>query len=345
MGDIVRYGENLVFRNCENDGSSFLSLIWKGVQNPASQPTLWTEIAVPGKNSAVDYIWKIVPGPGSKKKAGDPVSSGDSINIKITDDAGAQRFLAVNKVDHKYVMADKDPGNLTLATWLIGVVTKIKRNPDGSVTADGELKSTFEYGDGSYISLTNTSLSRNLYVAHEAGQTEPFKNMVGTEPFTQATPITFWWNIAKSVSAGSGGGTTGGGTPGGGTTGGGNPGGGTTGGEGDGWFNLPPHIKFGVTTLVNSSAEQTVYVFVNGETTPKATFKGVGLEDKNLQTQILDSGNGKVQVIVEANGKKSKLGSRQVDIFQKAYFGLLASEDGGDDSFNDSLVILNWPIG
>jgi hypothetical protein len=48
---------------------------------------------------------------------------------------------------------------------------------------------------------------------------------------------------------------------------------------------------------------------------------------------------------VEANGKQSKLGSRQVDIFQKAYFGLVASEDGTDNDYNDCLAILNWPLG
>ena len=44
---------------------------------------------------------------------------------------------------------------------------------------------------------------------------------------------------------------------------------------------------------------------------------------------------GKVRVVVTANGKPSKIGSRQVDIFKKTYFGLVGSEDGTDGDYND----------
>jgi hypothetical protein len=119
----------------------------------------------------------------------------------------------------------------------------------------------------------------------------------------------------------------------------------TTGGERDGIFNLPPNIAFGVTSLVNSAAQQTINVYVDDNPSPAATFEGNGTQDKNLQTQVLKSGKGKVRVVVSANGKNSKIGSRQVDIFKKTYFGLVGSEDGTDDDYNDSLVVLNWPLG
>ncbi len=74
-----------------------------------------------------------------------------------------------------------------------------------------------------------------------------------------------------------------------------------------------------------------------------ATFKGAGVQDQNLGTKVLDSGNG--HVIVTANGRPSRLGSRQVDIFKKSYFGIVGSEDGADDDYNDGIVFLNWPLG
>jgi len=117
------------------------------------------------------------------------------------------------------------------------------------------------------------------------------------------------------------------------------------GGERDGVFNLPANIAFGVTALVNSAAEQTITVYLDDNQTPAATFQGNGTQDKNLQTQVLNSGKGKVKVVVSANGKPSKLGSRQVDLFKKTYFGLVGSEDGTDNDYNDSLVVLNWPLG
>ncbi|MFM0527402.1 fucose-binding lectin II [Paraburkholderia strydomiana] len=117
------------------------------------------------------------------------------------------------------------------------------------------------------------------------------------------------------------------------------------GGERDGVFNLPPNTSFGVTALVNSSAQQTIAVYVDDNQNPAATFQANGTQDKNLQTQVLNSGKGKVKVVVSANGKPSKLGSRQVDIFKKTFFGLVGSEDGTDNDYNDSLVVLNWPLG
>ncbi|MGW6819834.1 amidohydrolase [Streptomyces sp. NPDC055005] len=117
------------------------------------------------------------------------------------------------------------------------------------------------------------------------------------------------------------------------------------GGERDGVFNLPPNIAFGVTALVNSSAQQTIEVFVDDNPKPAATFQGAGTQDANLNTQIVNSGKGKVRVVVTANGKPSKIGSRQVDIFKKTYFGLVGSEDGTDGDYNDGIAILNWPLG
>lgn len=121
--------------------------------------------------------------------------------------------------------------------------------------------------------------------------------------------------------------------------------GGSGGGERDGVLNLPPNTRFGVTSLTNSAAEQTIDIYIDDNPKPAATFKGAGTQDENLGTRILDSGKGRVRVIVTANGKPSRLGSRQVALYQKAYFGIVGSEDGTDDDYNDGLVVLNWPRG
>ncbi|WP_272545198.1 fucose-binding lectin II [Burkholderia cepacia] len=117
------------------------------------------------------------------------------------------------------------------------------------------------------------------------------------------------------------------------------------GGERDGTFNLPPNIKFGVTALTNAANDQTIDIYVDDNPKPAATFKGAGAQDQNLGTKVLDSGKGRVRVIVMANGKPSRLGSRQVDIFKKSYFGIVGSEDGAADDYNDGIVFLNWPLG
>ncbi|MBN3830458.1 fucose-binding lectin II [Burkholderia sp. Ac-20344] len=144
---------------------------------------------------------------------------------------------------------------------------------------------------------------------------------------------------AQSSSHGSGSSETGtGGNPGG--TDSGNVGG----GERDGTFNLPPNIKFGVTALTHAANDQTIDIYIDDNPKPAATFKGAGVQDQNLGTKVLDSGKGRVRVIVTANGKPSRLGSRQVDLFKKSYFGIVGSEDGTDDDYNDGIVFLNWPL-
>ncbi|OXI31248.1 fucose-binding lectin II [Burkholderia sp. AU16741] len=117
------------------------------------------------------------------------------------------------------------------------------------------------------------------------------------------------------------------------------------GGERDGTFNLPPNIKFGVTALAHAANDQTIDIYIDDDPKPAATFKGTGVQDQNLGTKVLDSGKGRVRVIVMANGRPSRLGSRQVDIFKKSYFGIVGSEDGADDDYNDGIVFLNWPLG
>ncbi|WP_175884114.1 fucose-binding lectin II [Burkholderia sp. BCC0044] len=119
----------------------------------------------------------------------------------------------------------------------------------------------------------------------------------------------------------------------------------SSGGERDGTFNLPPNIKFGVTALTNAANDQTIDIYIDDDPKPAATFKGAGVQDQNLGTKVLDSGKGRVRVIVMANGRPSRLGSRQVDIFKKSYFGIVGSEDGADDDYNDGIVFLNWPLG
>ncbi|HEM7876270.1 fucose-binding lectin II [Burkholderia contaminans] len=149
---------------------------------------------------------------------------------------------------------------------------------------------------------------------------------------------------SSSQGSGSGSGETGAGGNTGST---GGTGSGTIGGGGerDGTFNLPPNIKFGVTALTNAANDQTIDIYVDDNPKPVATFKGAGVQDQNLGTKVLDSGKGRVRVIVMANGKPSRLGSRQVDLFKKSYFGIVGSEDGSDDDYNDGIVFLNWPLG
>lgn len=108
-------------------------------------------------------------------------------------------------------------------------------------------------------------------------------------------------------------------------------------------FTLPANINFGATVLVNSSAMQTVTVYVDG--TAKASFSGSGTNDQNLGTKIISSGSGKITVSVNANGKSSDLVSAQLTLTNKLNCVVLGSEDSTDADYNDAILMLNWPLG
>lgn len=88
-----------------------------------------------------------------------------------------------------------------------------------------------------------------------------------------------------------------------------------------------------------------IEVFVDDNLKLVVMFQGVGMQDVNLNMQIVNLGKGKVWVVVMVNGKLLKIGLCQVDIFKKIYFGLVGLEDGGDGDYNDGIVILNWLLG
>ena len=109
-----------------------------------------------------------------------------------------------------------------------------------------------------------------------------------------------------------------------------------------GVFTLPANINFGATAFANAAYVQVIKIFVDNVL--KATFTGSGNE-RNLGTQIINSGKGAVRVTVDANGKPSDLVSAQLILTNKLNMAIVGSEDAGDADYNDGIAILNWPIG
>ncbi|MFM0552154.1 fucose-binding lectin II [Paraburkholderia sediminicola] len=286
--------------------------------------------AQPSKRSGKSVTWKIEP--VDQTKNGKPVKSGDAIVLRSMLEDNEEAVLAtidgntvpVNEIHCVGAVQKNNTSIDARSKWKIGHTNQdgSALNDEGTPLNDGDTIYLFNCADNGYLdSYDRAGVEGEAYCVFTSS----------TLPRTyNGNYHTTSWKVIKAASEQAGG----------------NGGDGKgNGGERNGIFNLPPNTAFGVTVLVNSAAVQTVSVYVDDASKPSATFTGSGTKDRNLQTQILNSGKGSVRVIVEANGKQSKLGSRQVDIFQKAYFGLVASEDGTDDDYNDGLVILNWPLG
>ncbi|SOE70048.1 Fucose-binding lectin II (PA-IIL) [Burkholderia sp. OK233] len=284
--------------------------------------------AQPPKRSGKSVTWKIEP--VDQTKNGKPVKSGDTIVLRsMLEDNEAVVLAAIdgnapiNEI-HPVGAVQKNSTSIDQRSkWKIGHTKDdgSALNDEGTPLNDGDTIYLLNCGDNGYLdSYDRAGVEGEAYCV--------FTSSTLPRTYNGNYHTTSWKVIIASAQAG------------------GNGGDGTgNGGERNGIFNLPPNTAFGVTVLVNSAAVQTVSVFVDDASKPSATFTGSGTNDRNLQTQVLNSGKGRVRVTVEANGKQSKLGSRQVDIFQKAYFGLVASEDGTDNDYNDGLAILNWPLG
>jgi len=110
-----------------------------------------------------------------------------------------------------------------------------------------------------------------------------------------------------------------------------------------GAFTLPANTNFGATVFSNAAYTQVVTILVDG--VQRAAFSGSGTNDKVLGSKVINSGSGKVQITVTANGKPSAILTANVSLADKCNFAVLGSEDGADADYNDAIVVMNWPLG
>jgi mannose-binding lectin len=107
-------------------------------------------------------------------------------------------------------------------------------------------------------------------------------------------------------------------------------------------FSLPANTKFGLNALINSDSTQTVKVFIDDKQVD--TLTGSGLGNVNPGAKTYNSGSGKVCVEVWANGKMSPLRYADNPLDNKPGMVVMGTEDGKDNDYNDSIVILNWGL-
>jgi hypothetical protein len=108
-------------------------------------------------------------------------------------------------------------------------------------------------------------------------------------------------------------------------------------------FSIPPNIRFGMTTHVNSSALQLVTVYVDDQ--KQGEFGGSGTEHRLLSDLLLNSGQGKIKVTVSANGKLSDLTLSRSVLGDKLNAITIGAEDSSDADYNDVLIDIKYPLG
>nr|WP_254367079.1 fucose-binding lectin II [Paraburkholderia sp. NMBU_R16] len=97
--------------------------------------------------------------------------------------------------------------------------------------------------------------------------------------------------------------------------------------------------------MLNSTAEQTVEVWLGSDTAPSYRLTAQGNENSNRGTAVLTSDNtGQVTVKVSARGNACQLNTQAIAAQQSQYVGVVAAYNGTDNDgvYNDAYVILNW---
>ncbi|MBS9435324.1 photopexin B [Photorhabdus hainanensis] len=107
-------------------------------------------------------------------------------------------------------------------------------------------------------------------------------------------------------------------------------------------FQLPQSIRFGLTAYVNSDAhQQTINVYIDDRLVDTLTGKGIShITDVRTYT----SGTGKVCVEIIADGKPSKLRYAYNTLEAKPGSAIIGANNGSNDNYDDSVVVLNWPL-
>jgi hypothetical protein len=192
---VIRYGDPLVLHGRIGGEAIFLSIVRQKV-GKRSPSRLRTEAAAPGQYASADYVWMFVPAVGSRKKRGDVVSFADRVRIQSLDYTGHYRYLSVNPVDPRTVMADKAPINHAASTWYIASANRLRTDESGCVLPDGEFEANIEFGNGNHIALMNGA--RYLGLARD-----PFEGLhhgVTTLPDLPNNGATVWWRAYPSIA-------------------------------------------------------------------------------------------------------------------------------------------------
>ncbi|WP_370576193.1 fucose-binding lectin II [Serratia sp. PAMC26656] len=114
-------------------------------------------------------------------------------------------------------------------------------------------------------------------------------------------------------------------------------------------FKLPPNTAFGLTAYANTDAhKQTVKLYIDDNLVD--TYNGKGLNNTPMNnsdgknTKVYHSGTGNVCVQIEGDGKPCKLRYSDNTLDGKPGFITIGAESGTDNDYNDSVVVLNWPL-
>jgi hypothetical protein len=116
-------------------------------------------------------------------------------------------------------------------------------------------------------------------------------------------------------------------------------------------FLIPANINIGVTAWARSGTGQVVTISVDD--VEKIKFTGTSSKNEMIGNTVLNSGKGKVGVLVQAatynnpDNIKSDIVWNWIVLEDQLNFVMSVADDAvsPDADANDAAVLLNWPVG
>ncbi|WP_445373914.1 fucose-binding lectin II [Photorhabdus tasmaniensis] len=107
-------------------------------------------------------------------------------------------------------------------------------------------------------------------------------------------------------------------------------------------FQLPHSIRFGLTAYVNTAAhQQTINVYIDGLLIDTLASKGTS---HIINVKTYTSGTGKVCIEITGDGKPCKLRYADNTLDEKPGTAIIGASNGTNNNYDDSVVVLNWPL-
>ncbi|WP_445373916.1 fucose-binding lectin II [Photorhabdus tasmaniensis] len=318
MDNVIRYGDTVkILNSYQNWNGGYLSVY----QNDTRPGAKHNVVTVTPSYSNPGGIWRIESGTG--KPIGSEIINNDTILLhnRYNCDGG---YLACygnadpqKEIPEIYRVNTSDI-NLHPKSTMLWYINQHSISQDGKITEAG------------IYALFNRYETRGFLDTHGDATFPNSKYQVLTSGSTRRLPGTGLWKLEKVTDPCSPdkpsncGGECG------------------TNDTGKYCFQLPQSIRFGLTAYSNTDIyRQTVKVYIDDRLVDTLTGKGT---DNLMATKAYTSGTGKICIEIEGNGKPCKLRYSYNTLEGKPGAVIIGAENGTNNNYNDSIVVLNWPL-
>ncbi|WP_448512308.1 fucose-binding lectin II [Photorhabdus laumondii] len=313
MANILKYGDTVkILNSFRNWDGGYLSVYGEDKRAGAK----YNVVTVTPSYSNPGGIWRIESGTG--KSVGSEIINNDTIllrNLYLCDGGYLTCYgEAGNEAPTEIYRVNTSDINIYSKTAMLWTINQRAVSLDGRITEEGIFALFNLYNQKGFLDTCNDATFPNS------------KYQIFTSGSTPRLPYTGLWRMEKvndpcapnkpSNCSGECG----------------------TNDTGKYCFQLPQSIRFGLIAYTNTAIhQQTVKVYIDDLLVD--TFTGKGTD-----TKAYTSGTGKICIEIIGDGKPCKLRYSYNTLDGKPGTVTIGAENDANNNYNDSVVVLNWPL-